>query len=108
MCIFHGLTVNDITITTHRQSYLDGYGGNHGDPWHIWRFIGYDLDQFRKDVQKYIDAKKGDVLALMTKQEFEQILEQKLASVKPPFIRPSTTCLTTPRRSCRSWSMSRR
>lgn len=83
LCIFHDLTVNDITITTHRQSYLDGYGGNHGDPWHIWRFIGYDLDQFRKDVQKYIDAKKGDVLALMTKQEFEQILEQKLASVKP-------------------------
>lgn len=83
LCIFHGLTVNDITITTHRQSYLDGYGGNHGDPWHLWRFMGYDLAQFRKDVQKYIDAKKGDVLALMTKQEFEQILDQKLASVKP-------------------------
>lgn len=83
LCIFHNLTVNDITITTHRQSYLDGYGGNHGDPWHIWKNIGYDLAQFRKDVQKYIDAKKGDVLALMTKQEFEAILDDKLASVKP-------------------------
>lgn len=81
LCIFHGLTVNDITITTHRQSYLDGYGGNHADPWHIWKNIGYDLAQFRKDVQKYIDAKKGDVLALMTKQEFEQILDNKLGSV---------------------------
>lgn len=83
LCIFHNLTVNDITITTHRQSYLDGYGGNHGDPWHIWKNIGYDLAQFRKDVQKYIDAKKGDVLALMTKQEFEKILDEKLASVTP-------------------------
>lgn len=81
LCIFHNLTVNDITITTHRQSYLDGYGGNHGDPWHIWKNIGYDLAQFRKDVQKYIDAKKGDVLALMTKEEFNKILDEKLGAV---------------------------
>lgn len=83
LCIFHGLTVNDITITTHRQSHLDGVGGNHGDPEHIWKVIGYTLKDFRRDVQAHIDAKKGDVLALMTKQEFEQILDQKLASVKP-------------------------
>lgn len=84
LCIFHGFTVNDITITTHRQSYLDGYGGNHGDPEHIWKVIGYTLADFRRDVQANIDAKKGDVLALMTKQEFEQILDQKLAAVKQP------------------------
>lgn len=83
LCIFHGLTVNDITVTSHRQSYLDGLGGNHGDPEHIWQAIGYTLADFRKDVQRHIDAKKGDVLALMTKQEFEQILDQKLASVTP-------------------------
>lgn len=83
LCIFHGLTVNDITITTHRQSHLDGYGGNHGDPEHIWKVIGYTLKDFRRDVQAHIDAKKGDVLALMTKQEFEKILDEKLASVKP-------------------------
>lgn len=87
LCIFHGLTVNDITITTHRQSHLEGYGGNHGDPEHIWKVIGYTLKDFRRDVQAHIDAKKGDVLALMTKQEFENILDQKLASVKPTVYR---------------------
>lgn len=83
LCIFHNIPVNETTITTHRQSHLDGYGGNHGDPEHIWKVIGYTLADFRRDVQAHIDAKKGDVLALMTKQEFEQILDQKLATVKP-------------------------
>lgn len=83
LCIFHGLTVNDISVTSHRQSCLDGYGSNHGDPEHIWKAINYTLKDFRRDVQAHIDAKKGDVLALMTKQEFEQILDQKLAAVKP-------------------------
>lgn len=84
LCIFHNIPVNESTITTHRQSCLDGLGGNHGDPEHIWKVIGYTLKDFRRDVQAYIDAKKGDVLALMTKQEFEQILDQKLATVKQP------------------------
>lgn len=84
LCIFHNIPVNKNTITTHRQSCLDGLGGNHGDPEHIWKVIGYTLDDFRRDVQAHIDAKKGDVLALMTKQEFEQILDEKLASVKQP------------------------
>lgn len=87
LCIFHGFTVNDIAITTHRQSYLDGYGGNHGDPEHIWKVIGYTLADFRRDVQAHIDAKKGDVLALMTKQEFEKILDEKLSTVKPTVYR---------------------
>lgn len=83
LCIFHNIPVNVNTITTHRQSCLDGLGGNHGDPEHIWKVIGYTLADFRRDVQANIDAKKGDVLALMTKQEFEQILDEKLDSVKP-------------------------
>lgn len=83
LCIFHNIPVTETTITTHRQSHLDGYGGNHGDPEHIWKVIGYTLKDFRRDVQATIDSKKGDVLALMTKQEFETILDQKLASVKP-------------------------
>lgn len=59
---------------------MEGYGSNHGDPDHIWRVIGYTLADFRKDVQKYIDAKKGDVLALMTKEEFEAILDSRLGA----------------------------
>lgn len=80
LCIFHNIPVE--FITTHRQSHLDGFGGNHGDPEHIWKVTGYTLADFRKAVQKYIDAKKGDVLALMTKEEFNQILDEKLAAVK--------------------------
>lgn len=82
LCIFHNLSVS--SITTHRQSHLDGFASNHGDPEHLWKVINYTLADFRKDVQKYINAKKGDVLALMTKEEFESILDAKLAAVKVP------------------------
>lgn len=81
LCIFHGLSVTDITVTSHRQSCLEGVGSNHGDPEHIWKAIGYTLADFRRDVQRHIDAKKGDVLALMTKQEFEKILDERLGKV---------------------------
>lgn len=76
LCIFHNLSVD--LITTHHQAHLAGYGSNHGDPDHIWKVIDYDLAQFRKDVQKYINEKKGDVLANMTREEFESILDQKI------------------------------
>lgn len=95
LCIFHDLTVGDISITSHRQSYLEGYGSNHGDPDHIWRVINYTLADFRKDVQKYIDAKKGDVLALMTKEEFDGILDKKIGPTYkfiddiPDFFKPT-------------------
>lgn len=77
ICIFHDFGPE--MITTHAEAHKLGYGSNHGDPDHIWKHIGYSIAQFRKDVQRIIDDKKGDVLANMTKQEFEAILDAKFA-----------------------------
>jgi len=73
LCIFHGLSPT--SITTHRQSYLDGYASNHGDPEHLWNQTnsGYTLATFREKVQEIINS-KGDVLANMTKDEFDKAL----------------------------------
>lgn len=76
LCIFHNLPVS--MITTHKQAHKDGYGSNHGDPDHIWKVIGYDLNQFRRDVQKIINEKKGDVLADMTREEMMSIVKQAI------------------------------
>lgn len=81
LCIFHGFSVDQ--ITTHRQAHLAGYGGNHGDPDHIWKHIGYSLEQFRKDVQYLINEKKGDVLANMTKEEMMQIVKSAIQEAQP-------------------------
>lgn len=78
LCIFHGLPVT--AITTHRQACLDGYGSNHGDPEHLWNYVGYSLAQFRNDVQALINA-KGDYLATMTKAEFEAVLDERIGPV---------------------------
>lgn len=76
LCIFHNIPVS--MITTHRQSYLDGGGSNHGDPEHIWKLTGYTLAQFRKDVQAMINIKKGDELANMTKQEVQTMIDTSI------------------------------
>lgn len=77
ICIFHGFEAD--MICSHAEACKLGYGSNHGDPDHIWKHIGYSLAQFRKDVQTIINDKKGDVLANMTKQEFEATLDAKFA-----------------------------
>ena len=76
LCMFHHLSVD--RITTHRQANLDGYGSGHVDPTHIWKLIDYDLNDFRRDVQKAIDSKKGDVLADMTKEELQTIVDNSI------------------------------
>lgn len=78
LCIFHNLPVT--AITTHHQACLDGYGSNHGDPDHLWKYVGYSLAQFRNDVQALINA-KGDYLATMTKAEFEAVLDERIGPV---------------------------
>lgn len=81
LCIFHGFTVD--MITTHKEACKLGYGSNHGDPDHIWKVINYDIAKFRKDVQKIIDEKKGDVLANMTKNEMMDIVKQAIRESQP-------------------------
>lgn len=85
MCIYHKIPVEN--ISSHYEAHKLGRGSGHVDPEHLWHPIGYSLEQFRKDVQAAINAKKGDYLANMTKQEFEQILDEKLAAVKPKVYR---------------------
>lgn len=74
ICLFHGWSVN--MIETHRNAHAQGWGSNHGDPCHLWRHLGYSIQQFRKDVQAAMDARtgKGDFLATMTEQRFNEIL----------------------------------
>lgn len=76
ICIFHGFSVD--MISTHAEAYRLGFGSNHGDPDHIWKYIGYSVAQFRKDVQTIINE-KGDYTGKMNKAEFEQILDAKFA-----------------------------
>lgn len=79
LCIKHNLPVT--AITSHAQANRDGMGSAHGDPEHLWKYVGYSLAQFRNDVQALINEKKGDYLANMTKAEFETILDARLPKV---------------------------
>ncbi|MDD4516345.1 N-acetylmuramoyl-L-alanine amidase [Massilibacteroides sp.] len=80
LCIFHNLPSS--RITTHAESYRRGYGSGHADPEHLWNYLGdYSINQFRADVQTMIEAKKGDILSKMTIEEFNQILDGKMANI---------------------------
>lgn len=81
LCIFHNIPVS--MIISHKGACAAGYGSNHGDPEHMWNYIGYSLEQFRKDVQKIINEKKGDVLQDMTKQELQTIIKEAIAASQP-------------------------
>jgi hypothetical protein len=83
MCIFHGWSVS--MISTHREAHALGWGSNHGDPCHLWRHIGYSIEQFRKDVQFIINEKKGDYLTNMTKEQFQEILAAEFDKRMPVY-----------------------
>jgi len=80
LCLFHDIDVS--MISTHAEAYKLGQGSNHGDPDHIWRYVGYSIAQFRIDVQARINELKGDYLSNMTKAEFEKILVDEFAKMK--------------------------
>lgn len=86
LCVFHGIDVS--MIDGHLNASRLGWGSASGDPDHIWNHIGYTMEQFRRDVQKYIDEiraaipptppqnnQEGDFLADMTEQRFNEILD---------------------------------
>jgi len=76
LCIFH--SISSAMISTHVEAHQAGYGTAHSDPNHLWSHLGYTPEQFRKDVQKYINEK--EYLATMTKQEFEAILDERVGA----------------------------
>lgn len=55
LCIFHNISVQN--IQSHGGAAIEGMGCSHVDPDHLWKLIGYDIHQFRYDVQKIIDEK---------------------------------------------------
>lgn len=64
LCYFHNLNplAKDVIIS-HEEGCQKGIASNHGDPIHLWRQLGmdYDMNKFRKDVQKELEfLKKGE------------------------------------------------
>lgn len=56
LCKQYGFGVDK--ISSHHESYLEGYGGNHGDPHNWLKPFGKTMDWFRAEVQKLLDADK--------------------------------------------------
>ena len=56
LCKLYGFGVDK--ISSHHESYLAGYGGNHGDCDHWLKRFGKTMDWFRAEVQKLLDADK--------------------------------------------------
>ncbi len=57
LCKLYGFGVDK--ISSHHESYLAGYGGNHGDPHNWLKPFGKNMDWFRAEVQKLLDAEKA-------------------------------------------------
>lgn len=54
LCKKYGFGVDK--ISSHHESYLQGYGSNHGDPDHWLKKFGKNMDWFRGEVQKLLTA----------------------------------------------------
>lgn len=57
LCKKYGFGVDK--ISSHHESYLAGYGGNHGDPENWLKPFGKTMDWFRAEVQELLDADKS-------------------------------------------------
>ena len=80
LCIYHNRPVS--TICTHKEAHDRGAGSDHGDPEHVWKIINYTPDDFRRDVQRYIDIKTGQEeerswLDDMTEAEFNKLQKEQ-------------------------------
>lgn len=53
LCKLYGFGVDK--ISSHRESHLAGYGGNHGDCDHWLKKFGLTMDWFRAEVKKLLD-----------------------------------------------------
>lgn len=53
LCKKYNLSVDK--ISSHRESHLEGYGSNHGDPDHWLKKFGKDMDWFRAEVDKLLN-----------------------------------------------------
>ena len=60
LCKTYGFGVDK--ISSHYESYQQGYGGNHGDPHNWLKPFGKTMDWFRAEVQKLLDSKPAVVV----------------------------------------------
>ena len=56
-----GLSVKD--IYSHKEANRLGFASNHGDPEHWWSKFGYNMDMFRRDVQKELSGQDGEIVS---------------------------------------------
>lgn len=49
----------DGVIISHSEGHKRGIASNHGDVEHIWNKYGFTMAQFRKDVKKAMNTRKG-------------------------------------------------
>lgn len=70
-------------ICSHKEGWYRGIASEHGDPEHYWRGLGmnYTMDGFRQAVKTQME----DVLNGMTYEEFNQILNERLAAQRNEF-----------------------
>lgn len=66
---------NSSRICSHHESYLQGYGGNHGDCDGWLAKFGKDMNWFRQEVQKLLDKKEeeDEPMTALEKKEFEAL-----------------------------------
>lgn len=65
LCKIYGWDVDK--ICSHRESYIQGYGGNHGDPDHWLAKFGKNMDWFRSKV-------KAELTKSYSKEDYVDIL----------------------------------
>ena len=96
LCKQYKLTTS--AIISHKEGYKKGVASNHGDPDHWWKYFGYNMDKFRKDVDALLKNGKFTVKIVKTeyttntravvknssKGEDVKYLQQRLNAVKAP------------------------
>lgn len=54
LCLRYGWGISQ--VTSHNEARLAGYANNHVDPTNWWNNFSYTMDDFRKEVQAYING----------------------------------------------------
>lgn len=80
LCIFHNIP--STRIFSHKEANAQGKASAHGDPEHVIKpLLNYTMNDFRSDVQQYIENMKGDYTTKMTQSEFDTILNAKFTAL---------------------------
>ena len=61
ICKRLGLSVKD--IYSHKEANRLGFASNHGDPEHWWSKFGYNMDMFRRDVQRELSGIGDEIVS---------------------------------------------